>query len=129
MSSSRIVIEAIAFDSAGVRAIGAVGQEGRTLCALVQAGSHGVTALECSAWAFRLAACCHALRCEHGLAICTDRESHPGGGYGRHVLETPVTIVSNSHEATEAARMGRRVRKDYVHLIRTLVAEASEAAV
>jgi hypothetical protein len=53
-----------------------------------------VTALECSAWAYRIAAYCHDLRREHGLAIRCDREEHSRGWHGRHVLETPVEIVT-----------------------------------
>jgi Winged helix domain len=70
------------------------GQTARALLALVEAGERGVTALECSTWAYRLAADCYDLRRDHGLAIRCDREEHPGGWHGRHVLETPVEIVS-----------------------------------
>jgi hypothetical protein len=70
------------------------GQSARTLVALVEAGQRGVTALECSAWAFRLAAYCHELRRDHGLAIRTDREDHPGGWHGRHVLESAVELLA-----------------------------------
>lgn len=69
------------------------GQTARTIAALVEAGDRGVTALECGAWAFRLAAYCHDLRHDFGLDIETQRETHPGGWHGRHILRTPVRIV------------------------------------
>jgi hypothetical protein len=69
------------------------GQTAKALVALVDAGSQGITALGCGAWAFRLAAYCFDLRKEYGLAVRTDREDHEGGWHGRHVLETPVRIV------------------------------------
>ncbi|MCP4316421.1 MAG: hypothetical protein GY789_10495 [Hyphomicrobiales bacterium] len=70
------------------------GQTARALLALVMVGEHGCTALEVSDWAFRFAAYCHELRHRYGLVIRTDREDHPGGWHGRHVLETPVEILS-----------------------------------
>jgi hypothetical protein len=69
------------------------GQTARTIAALVEAGDRGVTALECGAWAFRLAAYCHDLRHGFGLDIETKRETHPGGWHGRHILCTPVRIL------------------------------------
>jgi hypothetical protein len=78
------------------------GQVAKALVALVDAGGRGVTSLDCDTWAFRLAAYCHTLRRNHGLAIRTDRESHTGGWHGRHVLETAVVILANS-EITGAA--------------------------
>lgn len=73
----------------------ASGQTAKCLAALVAAGQRGVTALECDTWAYRLAAYCHFLRRDWGLSIRTDREEHPGGWHGRHVLETPVRIIAN----------------------------------
>ena len=70
------------------------GQTARTIAALVEAGDKGVTALECNAWAFRLAAYCYDLRRDFALGIETRRETHPGGWHGRHVLRTPVRIVT-----------------------------------
>jgi len=69
------------------------GQTARTIVALVEAGDRGLTALECGAWAFRLAAYCHDLRHDFGLDIETKRETHPGGWHGRHILRTPVRIM------------------------------------
>jgi hypothetical protein len=70
------------------------GQKARTLLALHQAGSRGITALECGAWAFRLAAYCFFLKEDFGLVIRCDKEDHPGGWHGRHVLENDVQIIS-----------------------------------
>lgn len=75
------------------------GQTARALLALVAAGPRGVTALECGAWAFRLAAYCHDLRRRHGLDIATQREPHPGGWHGRHILWSAVEIVAADGEA------------------------------
>ena len=75
------------------RCFQATGQTARTIAALVEAGDRGVTALECGAWAFRLAAYCHDLRRNFGLDIETKRETHPGGWHGRHILRTPISIL------------------------------------
>ena len=69
------------------------GQVGRTLEALVAAGHRGTTALECSAWAFRLAAYVHDLRRAHGLAIDMEKEKPEGGWHGRYILRSPVTLM------------------------------------
>lgn len=77
------------------------GQTAKALLALVDAGPNGVTALEVATWAYRFAAYCHELRRKHDLSIRTDRETHPGGWHGRHVLESDVQIVSvENAEAT-----------------------------
>lgn len=75
------------------------GQTARALLALVEAGAGGVTALEVSTWAYRLAAYVWDLKSNYGLAIRTDREDHPGGWHGRYTLETPIQII----EVTGAA--------------------------
>jgi hypothetical protein len=67
------------------------GQELRTLLALVAAGDHGITALEVSTWAYRLAAYCHELR-RLGVPISTSREPHEGGWHGRYRLEGKVKL-------------------------------------
>ena len=72
----------------------AKGQVARTLLALVAAGEHGVTAAEISSWALRLAAYCFVLRRDYHLTIDTIREPHEGGWHGRHVLRTPVRVIS-----------------------------------
>ncbi len=80
------------------------GQTARALLALVEAGMGGITALEVSSWALRLAAYCHRLRREFGLEIRTEREPHTGGWHGRHVLETPVRIVAIEQAAPRDAK-------------------------
>jgi hypothetical protein len=70
------------------------GQTAKCLLALVKAGERGCTALEVSSWALRFAAYCHELRKNHGLEIETIPENHDGGWHGRHVLRTPVEILS-----------------------------------
>jgi len=102
MTAHRFTLCATVRDGDGERSIVVRGQEARTLLALVEVGPRGVTALECGTWAYRLAAYCHALRRNHGLAIRTDRETHPGGWHGRHVLESRVVIV-NAGPVGEAA--------------------------
>jgi hypothetical protein len=88
------------FETDGIKRTAVVrGQTAKTLRELVKAGPKGVTALGCDTWAFRLAAYCHTLRHEHGLAIETLREEHPGGWHGRHVLRTPVAIEADESEA------------------------------
>lgn len=74
------------------------GQTARSLRALVDAGSKGVTALEVSTWALRFSAYCFDLRHKHGLVIDTLREVHPGGWHGRHVLRSAVVIVEANDE-------------------------------
>jgi hypothetical protein len=65
-------------------------QTARTLAALVHRGASGITALEMSGWAQRLAAYVHSLRHRHGLDIVTLRETHEGGWHARYVLQAPV---------------------------------------
>jgi hypothetical protein len=101
--TGRIIVIARIWDASGARVFEVRGQSPRTLLALVEAGGRGVTALECSTWAFRLAAYCYDLRRDHGLVIRCDREEHPGGWHGRHVLETPVEIVTVEAVEGEAA--------------------------
>jgi len=91
--SGRLTVVAEVREPDGARALTVTGQTARCLLALVEAGSKGVTALEVSSWALRFAAYCHDLRHKHGLLIRTDRETHPGGWHGRHVLESPVAIL------------------------------------
>jgi hypothetical protein len=92
--SGRITVTARTWEAGAPRVFEATGQTARALLALVDAGARGVTALECSTWAYRLAAYCYDLRRDHGLAIRCDREEHPGGWHGRHVLESAVEIVA-----------------------------------
>jgi hypothetical protein len=91
--TTRLTITARKWDAGEARVFEVRGQTVRALLALVEAGERGVTALECSTWAFRLAAYCYDLRRDHRLAIRCEREEHPGGWHGRHVLESAVDII------------------------------------
>lgn len=77
------------------------GQTARSLLALREAGLNGLTALEASSWALRLAAYIHDLR-RLGLVIDMEREAHPGGWHGRYRLRSPVTLLGDD-SAMEAA--------------------------
>lgn len=103
--TGRLYVEAIALAPEGDRLFVVRGQTAKALIALVNSGDRGVTALETATWAYRLAAYCHDLRTRYGLAIRTEREEHPGGWHGRHVLETSVTLrfVVDPEEGPEAA--------------------------
>ncbi len=103
--TARLYIEAVALASEDDRPFIVRGQAAKALIALVNGGDRGVTALEAASWAYRLAAYCHQLRTRYGLAIRTEREEHPGGWHGRHVLETPVTIrfVADPEQEPEGA--------------------------
>lgn len=78
----------------GERDFTTTGQTARSLVALVEAGPKGRTALEVSTWALRFAAYTFDLIHKHGLNIITEREDHPGGWHGRHILLDQVTIIS-----------------------------------
>lgn len=67
------------------------GQKLSTLLALIAAGPRGITALEVSSWAYRLAAYCHELK-RLGVPIVTAREPHEGGWHGRYRLEGKVKL-------------------------------------
>jgi hypothetical protein len=90
--SGRLYVEAVAHTPTGDRPFVVRSQTGKALIALVNGADRGVTALEAATWAYRFAAYCFELRRRYGLAIRTEREEHPGGWHGRHVLETSVTI-------------------------------------
>ena len=92
MSGPLLQVEAVAHRDGDDRPFIVRGQVAKALVALVSGGDRGVSALEVAGWAYRLAAYCYELRTRYGLAIRTEREEHPGGWHGRHVLETPVTI-------------------------------------
>ena len=98
----RPIVHATVFEFGYRRSIIVKGQTAKALLALVEAGPKGVTALEAATWAYRLAAYCHDLRRKHGLTIRTDRESHPGGWHGRHVLESDVRIEDDAAEGEAA---------------------------
>ncbi len=100
--TSRQVVHATVFEFSYRHSITVKGQTAKALVALVEAGPRGVTALEAATRAYRLAAYCHDLRRKHGLSIRTDKESHPGGWHGRHVLESDVRIEDDGVEGEAA---------------------------
>ena len=65
----------------------------QTLRALTEAGPKGVTALEMSSWALRLAHYIHILRTKYGLDIETRNEPHEGGKHGRYFLRSTVVLI------------------------------------
>lgn len=105
MNGRLLYVEAIAHRNGTDLPFIVRGQVAKALIALVSGGDRGVSALEAAGWAFRLAAYCHNLRTRYGLAIRTEREEHPGGWHGRHVLESPVTIrfVADAEQDVDAA--------------------------
>jgi hypothetical protein len=105
MSKLRITAEII--HGIETRTITLKGQYARTLRALAEAGSKGITALEVSnTWAMRLAHYIHILKREHSLPIRMEWEKHNGaagpGRHGRYFLDAQASIVANS-EFREAA--------------------------
>ena len=70
------------------------GQVAKTICALVDNGKSGVTALEMSSWALRLARYVSALRHDYNLEIETVMEPHSFGRHARYVLQSAVEIIS-----------------------------------
>ncbi len=83
-----------------------VGQYARTLRALIQASSKGITALDVSnTWALRLGHYVFVLRREHNIDIETRREEHDGatgkGWHARYVLHTRCKL-SGTDEAEAA---------------------------
>ncbi len=83
------VYEALGFKEYEVR-----GQLARTICWLSFRGAHGVTALEMSSWALRLADYVHTLRHDYSVSIHTLLEAHDGGRHARYVLLGHVEIIS-----------------------------------
>lgn len=65
----------------------------QTLLWLVHSNERGVTALEVSNWALRLADYVHSLRRKHDIAIKTVMEPHDGGKHARYVLQEPVELL------------------------------------
>jgi hypothetical protein len=77
------------------RVLSVRGQEARSLNALVVAGDAGITSLEVSTWALRLAHYCWKLK-KLGLDIDCAREPHAGpvpGKHGRYFLKSLIEIV------------------------------------
>ena len=77
------------------------GQEARTLTAVYDAGNVGITALEVSTWALRLAHYVMKLK-KLGLSIDTVREKLAGavpGWHDRYILRSGVQILEQDGEA------------------------------
>lgn len=53
----------------------------------------GVTALEMSNWALRLANYIHILRHRYSLNIRMEYEEHDGGEHARYFLNTPIEVL------------------------------------
>ncbi len=102
--TAKLKISASTTTKDGQRQFTVAGQKARALLALVEAGPNGRTALEVSSWGLRFAAYCFFLRRDHDLQIITEREDHPGGWHGRHVLIDKVDILrvvgAEKNEAT-----------------------------
>lgn len=96
MSFPRTNIYAQIPHESGLLTVELVGRYALTLSALITAGSRGITALEMSSWALRLAHYIHVLRKDYGLDISTEHENHGGqfpGRHGRYRLHTRVRIL------------------------------------
>ena len=77
------------------------GQEARTLIALHCAGDKGITALEVSTWALRLAHYVMKLK-RLGLSIDMVREKHSGpapGWHGRYFLRSGIQFLEQTRRA------------------------------
>jgi len=69
------------------------GQQCKALSSLINSKNKGITALEVSCWAYRLAAYIHILRTKFDLNISTIREAHEGGFHARYHLLDKVEIL------------------------------------
>ncbi len=96
-------VTARTWDDGKARTFEVRGQTARALIALHEAGNQGCTAQDVSSWAYRFAAYCWELRHRYRLDIRTDREEHPGGWHGRHVLVSAVQIKFVDTSGDDAA--------------------------
>jgi hypothetical protein len=96
---NRLTVTVRAWRDGAERVFEVRGQTAKALLALVEAGQRGVTALECAARMFRVEPHCHELRHRYGLDIATQRETHPGGWHGRHVLLSAVQVIRIERES------------------------------
>ena len=104
---SKLCITAEITHGIEARIVGVRGQYARTLRALIDAGSKGITALEVSkTWALRLSHYVHILRRDYSLPIRMEWEPHESaagpGKHGRYFLDASARIISDS-EKREAA--------------------------
>jgi hypothetical protein len=95
-AKSRLSINAVVTESGVERVFVVRGQTAKALLSLVAASHKGCTSLEAASWAYRFAAYCHDLIHKHGLIIRTDKEKHPGGWHGRHVLLSDARILDGN---------------------------------
>jgi hypothetical protein len=75
-----------------------VGQEARTLAALIAAGPSGVTAQDLSSWALRLAHYIMQIK-RRGVAIEMSRELHGGnapGWHGLYTLKCQIEVIETN---------------------------------
>jgi hypothetical protein len=75
------------------------GRVAQTIDALVAAGARGVTALEISSWALRLAHYIFLAK-KLGLEISMELEPHDGGRHGRYRLLTAIQILETEMAGT-----------------------------
>ncbi len=74
------------------------GQKCRSLIALIKSNNEGITSLEVSCWAFRLAAYICELRHKFDLNIVTKDEPHDGGYHARYHLLDKVEILEDEND-------------------------------
>lgn len=79
------------------------GRFSQTFLALHEAGPAGITSLEVSSWALRLAHYIFVLRRRWGLNITTTYEAHDGGEHARYKLVDHVRILEGAPGAARAA--------------------------
>ncbi|MBL4601250.1 MAG: hypothetical protein JKY84_00750 [Emcibacteraceae bacterium] len=84
----------IIYSDGNLRTITLTGQTARTLSALINNKSSGVTAQGLSSWALRLSEYIRILRHDYHLSITMTREQHDGvagkGWHGLYILQTHV---------------------------------------
>lgn len=93
MTAHKLRITCRIYTEDGERTVELSGRNAQTLQALITSGVNGITALEMSCWAYRLAAYIHILKHQYGLDITTLREPHEGGHHGRYILHSAVEIL------------------------------------
>jgi hypothetical protein len=92
-AKGRFAVQFRILPDGGVQTV--VGQEARTLRALVAAGSAGITSLDIATWALRTSHYIFKLR-GYGLVIEMERENHAGpvpGLHGRYHLRSRVELI------------------------------------
>ena len=72
------------------------GQVAKSLKLLIEKKGKGITALEASSWALRLASYIHILRSKYCLNIYTVTEPHEWGWHARYILQDDVKMITDS---------------------------------